>query len=497
MELTRIQKGSSVYAAYPLEQESVIDKVSMMMINNNQNHAIGLAPISIEEMNGYYTRMLFDVTGKLTLREYVRKNISQDDFRLMLMNLICTVEKFDEYMIDVQQVMMNMDCVYINTLDHSVDFLCLALQNVKQTQNLYLFFKEVVENSYVSANLNEVSYFNRVWNVIRDENGFSLKNMKIAMAAQSESPSKSNYPNEITDKPAAEIPEKTEIPETVTVTPNPVPADAIPAIPLPAPEEKKKGLLSGLFGSSKRKKTEVSTDTYRGGIAGLKNGSRTASPETALQKTMPKQVAPQQTESVQQPIPQKSNSQQMIEQAPSYGTTVLNSRMARAELPSQTAAPALASSASPMGTTVLNRSVPGSENSSHSAAVPAAGSVGTTVLNRQHQGDEGATTVLNPRVRKTACLIRVKNHERVFVNKPMILVGRDLEEADCNVHDNTNVGHRHASIVQRDGNYYIVDLNSVNHTFVNGSMISSSTEVLLSDGDEIVLADEKFTFRII
>jgi hypothetical protein len=76
MELTRIQKGSSVYAAYPLEQESVIDKVSMMMINNNQNHAIGLAPISIEEMNGYYTRMLFDVTGKLTLREYVRKNIA-------------------------------------------------------------------------------------------------------------------------------------------------------------------------------------------------------------------------------------------------------------------------------------------------------------------------------------------------------------------------------------------------------------------------------------
>ena len=114
MVLNRIQKGSNIYAVYELTDSEVkIDRVSLMMINSNQQENIGLAPITFEEMNGIYYKMLFDITGKVTLREYTGKHISQEDFRQMLLNLIDTIEQFDEYMIDVNQILLDMDYVYI------------------------------------------------------------------------------------------------------------------------------------------------------------------------------------------------------------------------------------------------------------------------------------------------------------------------------------------------------------------------------------------------
>ncbi len=181
--LTRIQKGNNFYVIYPLANmhDAQIDTVSMMMINNNQKDAIGLASISLDEMNGQYSQMLFDVTGKVALREYLARNISQKDFRRMLLNLIATFERFDEYMIDVRQVLLDLDSVYINSMDFSISFLCIAIKGFEQQGNLHEFFRVLIQNSRVNATEHETSYFNRVWNVIFSENGFSLGNIRLAM----------------------------------------------------------------------------------------------------------------------------------------------------------------------------------------------------------------------------------------------------------------------------------------------------------------------------
>ena len=118
--LTREQIGNSVYVVLPLsDQATSLDKVSIMMINNNQHPEIGLAPIRFDGKNGSYSRMMFDVTGKVTLSEYISKNITQNDFKLMLTNLINALENFDEVMIDAKQVMLQLDSVFINVIDHA------------------------------------------------------------------------------------------------------------------------------------------------------------------------------------------------------------------------------------------------------------------------------------------------------------------------------------------------------------------------------------------
>ena len=62
------------------------------------------------------------------------------------------------------------------------------------------------------------------------------------------------------------------------------------------------------------------------------------------------------------------------------------------------------------------------------------------------------------------------------------------------IRDNSAIGRHHADIVFHDGEYFIIDLNSTNHVYVNGTMIPQNQEIHLQNQSTIRLADEEFTF---
>jgi hypothetical protein len=93
-------------------------------------------------------------------------------------------------------------------------------------------------------------------------------------------------------------------------------------------------------------------------------------------------------------------------------------------------------------------------------------------------------------------LIRKSNGEKIMIGKPSFSIGRDRGFVDYVVSGNIYVGHAHCHIITRGGEYFIVDDNSKNHTFVDGQMIQPSTEVKLAHGHSVKLADEEFEFRI-
>lgn len=74
-------------------------------------------------------------------------------------------------------------------------------------------------------------------------------------------------------------------------------------------------------------------------------------------------------------------------------------------------------------------------------------------------------------------------------------IGTERSFADLWVSDNSTVSHSHADIVRHDGQYFIRDNNSTNHTYQNGQLLMSNQEYPLSDGDQLMLANEKFEFE--
>ena len=115
----------------------------------------------------------------------------------------------------------------------------------------------------------------------------------------------------------------------------------------------------------------------------------------------------------------------------------------------------------------------------------------TSVLNE----GAGETTVLGGGAQATGfTLVKVKNGERININKPEFTIGKERRRVDYCIDGNNSISRTHAKLKVRGGRCYITDLGSTNCTYVNGVKLSPNQEVILSSGDKIKLSDEEFEF---
>ena len=92
-------------------------------------------------------------------------------------------------------------------------------------------------------------------------------------------------------------------------------------------------------------------------------------------------------------------------------------------------------------------------------------------------------------------LIRTANQEKIYINKDIFKIGKEKDYADYYINNNA-ISHKHAYILRRDKDYFVVDTNSKNHTFVDGNRIQSNMEVKLVDGTIVCFAKEEYEFHI-
>ena len=112
----------------------------------------------------------------------------------------------------------------------------------------------------------------------------------------------------------------------------------------------------------------------------------------------------------------------------------------------------------------------------------------------------GETTVLGMdelmAYQRKVFIVRKKNGERVQITKPVFRIGKERSYVDYYIGDNTAISRSHAEILQRGEDYYIVDTNSTNHTYVNDLMLQSNVEAKLENGTHFRLANETFEMVI-
>lgn len=93
-------------------------------------------------------------------------------------------------------------------------------------------------------------------------------------------------------------------------------------------------------------------------------------------------------------------------------------------------------------------------------------------------------------------LIRVNTNERIMIGKQTFKLGKAVMGVDYSISGNGAVSRVHAIITGKDGEYFIKDNKSTNHTFVNGKAILDGESVALTDDCRIMLGDEEFIFKL-
>ena len=98
--------------------------------------------------------------------------------------------------------------------------------------------------------------------------------------------------------------------------------------------------------------------------------------------------------------------------------------------------------------------------------------------------------------KRTASITRRKNGQSMIINKEVFHMGKESSFADFFIGDNRTISAAHADIICDNGEYFIRDMNSLNHTFVNDAMVMAGEMKPLASGDVIRLSDEEFDFKI-
>ena len=68
------------------------------------------------------------------------------------------------------------------------------------------------------------------------------------------------------------------------------------------------------------------------------------------------------------------------------------------------------------------------------------------------------------------------------------------QEMDLVIRENPAISRQHARILFVQGEYYLEDFASKNHTYLNGKEVTEVTR--LEDGAKVRFADEEFLFEI-
>ncbi len=79
-----------------------------------------------------------------------------------------------------------------------------------------------------------------------------------------------------------------------------------------------------------------------------------------------------------------------------------------------------------------------------------------------------------------------------LINRPEFIIGKD-ESCDGRLTFSDEISRKHAKILWRDGAYFLVDLDSLNKTFLNGVMLEPHQETALEPGDIIGFSTSLFS----
>lgn len=127
--------------------------------------------------------------------------------------------------------------------------------------------------------------------------------------------------------------------------------------------------------------------------------------------------------------------------------------------------------------------------------LPTSGMGETTVLGNVSMGETVVLSGLNQDGKPNPRLTRVRNKERIVIDKPVFRIGKERSYVDYFIGDNPAISRSHANIIIQQDGYYLEDMNSTNHTYVNDNIVIGGSAVKLEQGARIRLGNEEFVFE--
>lgn len=457
-------QGELTYLVYELGQDDKVDSVSLGMLTNNAIDNI--APIIYTEVNERQI-LKFDVTARIPMSNYLYGKISRSSMIDILYGISKALLASEEYMLNKDCFVLNDNYIYVDVNTKAITMICLPVETESE-QKIDLrrrYFKELIFKTTYDLHENN-GYLAAIINSLNGSTNFSVKKFYDVLSELKTKPSvKSSVQTAQTRDymaPGTTAPGITDdLKPHVEIVKPPVPGGGSDGLINPAPAKKEKPMsLLYLLRNYNKENLEKYRAQRSGNTPSEPKGKVSGKGKKPMGFDIPGQESNPYTPNEKINIPEGNNPK-----APN-------------RMPSAPASPSNSGQRGP-------------------SAVLRPDDFGDTVY-ADDTSEISVTTLFNDRsnFKTTPTLVRKRNNERIRIDAPVFRIGRDASFNNYAVTDNRYVGHTHCHIVSRDGEFFLVDDNSKNHTYLDGSQIPPSTEIKLSHGQKIRLSDEEFEFRL-
>lgn len=507
-------QGTNTYLVYAVKPEDTIDSLSLGMLTNNK--ILGLAQTQFMQMDAEKF-IKYNVSAHISVKQFFEGTVNRKRLIGVFKGIVNALISAEDYMIDVNSIVIDLNYMFADVSTCETVLICWPIVGVNQGQSdLGAFFKNIMFSTQFDQTDN-CDYVAKIINYLNSEATFSLAEFKnvldsidgVAEVQSSEAPKMSTV-----TKPV--VKENVETPidakPSMQSSVQSVVSNSQPKVKLPSQQS----MVSG----QKQKpvsKEQVSPMSPRMQVPGQK--SSTVAPTTDAVTASDKEIS-------WFYLMQHYNK----ENAAIYKAQKEAKKTGKAKVVSDTQTPqkgithtsqsgsgfiskgAETTQKQPITNPVVTppQSVAMNSQKVESVTAPQPAYVAREVSQGQSV-NFGETTVLGgPAIGETTVLnvahassqmiaphlLRKKTNEKISLNKPIYRIGKERSYVDYFIGDNTAISRSHANLVSREGAYFVVDTNSTNHTFVNGTMINSNEEIPINHGDIIRLANEDFEFKI-
>lgn len=536
-------QGASSFLVYQLKEEDVLDNISLNMLTSNK--AKGLASTNYMQMDTQRF-IRYTITGKITANQFFARPVTKQSFMGIFKGITEAMVSAEEYMLDPACILLDLNQIYTDVSTGETECICLPVENEKEKKDQREFLKSVMFQAQFE-NPEEGSYVTRILNYLNSIPVFSSLDFLNLLTEMEREGKKDRTPlapaakeslqqgveefgnavaNSSVAGAAASFFEQSSLSPAGALKQENAVEEAIPDIPVPddIPKEERISLFYLLqhYNNNRAKEYMAQQKQLKARKEALKQielAKKGGKKKSAASFNLPggKAKTASSAPKAKKPasggfsfqVPGKESGKDKpgedLSGIKSLPNAPVNSQGNFAGNP-KVSAPV----GSGMNIPKTNPSVakgnlqPAKPSPLFSHPQEAVGNGGrnfgdTTVLHSGFRGEE--TSVLNytkaPDTPKQPYLLRIKNGERIPITGNIFRLGKEEKFVDYVIHDNEAISRSHANIISRNGQYFLQDNNSTNHSFLNGQQCVSNVELPLQDKASIRLGNEEFQFLLL
>ncbi len=471
MNFTYENQGINTYLVYQISENDSIDSMSLGMLTNNK--ILGFATALFTQMDTEKF-IKYNISAKISVKQFFSGTVNKKRLIGIFHSIVDGLLSAEDYMIDLNTILLDMDYIFADVSTCEAFLICLPIYSAEMASNDWgLFFKNIMFTTQFDQTEN-CDYVAKIINFLNRSSMLSLIDFKKILDEIKNESVKSESANPVREQYSVQ--NTTEPPLQNTNIQSAVQDSELSQISVQTEQSEQNKIFQD-------EKQELNENKKKIGMLGfLRNHNKENKELYQQQKDEKRQqkIENKKKNSITAAEKQKSNKKDFAIPGQTGMDTQSNVQQFETD-------------ANPNKKTQPNiEIVPNIQ-----PTVQPTNFGETTVLSKEKFGE---TTVLNGNFQQKrnieACLIRMKNNEKIVLNKPIFRIGKEKSYVDYFVSDNTAVSRSHADIITRDDTYFIRDTNSTNHTFINGNMIQSSVEVQITNGDKIRLGNEDFEFKL-